>query len=483
MKRFYLSLLFLPVLNAAAQVAGASAQPLPDPSAASRQEGFLAQRRNEELGHEGLRAHDPELDPNRIINDSNNFLKNREPEMTASEYALYEKISSMLSVRPEFALTLLEGMMRDGEKHSPAFALMLGNAYFAVKRNDKAEANYRESIAGYPEFQRAWSNLGVLYYAQEKYAEAAKCFSKTVSLGDRSPSTFGLLGYCLEKVGNSVGAEAAYLQAVAGDMEQTDWTEGLLRIYQDGRQFARAEPLVKQLLQVKPRDGRYWSAYANILVGMDRRLEAVACLETARSLGIADDAMLLFLGDLLSEQNLVPEALEAFAAVGPGSAVLGQERLLRIARLQQGQRHYEEAERALGLAAVKADPAMLGRVRLARGELLSARGSWPEARALLEELVREQPLNGQAQASLAKVYQGLGDDARAAFALEAAAAVPATAYPALLELSNLELRNRHYAKCAEHARRAYKLERSAALAQFIAQVSSLAEDAPVPSSP
>lgn len=47
-----------------------------------------------------------QLDPKRIINESNNFLKEREPEMTAEEYALYEKVVAMLSTRPEFALKL-----------------------------------------------------------------------------------------------------------------------------------------------------------------------------------------------------------------------------------------------------------------------------------------------------------------------------------------------------------------------------------------
>jgi len=484
MKSFLASLLLLPVLSLPAQVPSAPVQSQPAAGPDSHQGGFLEQQRRDEeaRGLQSLRERHPEADPSRIINESNNFLKNREPEMTASEYALYEKISSMLKVRPEFALTLLEGMMRDGESHSPAFSLMLGNAYFAVKRNDKAEACYREALAGYAEFERAWSNLGVLYYSQEHYAEAARCFSKTVSLGDRSPSTFGLLGYCLERLGNSVGAEAAYLQAVAGDMDQTDWTEGLLRIYQEGRQYSRAEPLVRQLLQVKPRDSRYWAAQANILVGLDRKLEAVACLETARSLGLADEGMILYLGDLLAEQNLVPEALEAYAAVGSASSGLGRERLLRIFRLQLGRHRYADAERALDLAERTADPSSLGRVLGARGELLAAQSRWPEAREVLERLVRTEPLNGQAQLALAKVYQGLGDDARAAFSLEAAAASPGTAYAALLELANLELRNRHFARSVEYARRAYKLERSTALSQFISQVSALVEE-PVSQSP
>ena len=55
----------------------------------------------------------PKLDPKRIINDSNGFLKEREPEMTAEEYALYEKVGTMLQSQPEFALKLLEAMVNE----------------------------------------------------------------------------------------------------------------------------------------------------------------------------------------------------------------------------------------------------------------------------------------------------------------------------------------------------------------------------------
>ena len=41
----------------------------------------------------------PQLDPKRIINASNGFLKEKEPEMTGEEYALYEKISTMAGSR------------------------------------------------------------------------------------------------------------------------------------------------------------------------------------------------------------------------------------------------------------------------------------------------------------------------------------------------------------------------------------------------
>src|ERR1035438_10118382 len=118
-------------------------------------------------------AAEASVNPKRIINESSSFLKEREPEMTEEEYALYQKVVTMLSSNPEFALKLLEAMITDKEPPSPAFEFILGNAYYAAGMNDKSEANYRSAVKRYPTFLRAWVNLGVLYYSTERYNEGA----------------------------------------------------------------------------------------------------------------------------------------------------------------------------------------------------------------------------------------------------------------------------------------------------------------------
>ncbi len=122
-------------------------------------------------------AADPamKLDPKRIINASNSFLKEAEPEMTAEEYALYEKISSMLETQPDFALKLLEGMLSDATPPSPAFEFILGNVYFLAGQTDKAQVRFLSAVKRFPSFIRAWKNLGVLYYTTGRYADAIPC--------------------------------------------------------------------------------------------------------------------------------------------------------------------------------------------------------------------------------------------------------------------------------------------------------------------
>lgn len=416
-----------------------------------------------------------DLDPKRIINESYNFLRNREPEMTAAEYALYEKVSGMISVQPDFAITLLEAMMNEKEKPSPAFALMLGNAYYAAKNNAKAEFYYKQSVERSPEFLRAWGNLAVLYYGREDYTEAARCFAKSVSLGDRSPATFGLLGYCLERQGNEVGAEAAYLQALAGDITQTDWTEGLLRIYINGKQFARAESLIRQLIQFKPNEGRHWLTLANVLLGQGKRFEAMAALDTQVSLGIADTQSRLLLGDLYAERRLVPEAIATYTGLRAEESKLGVDRLLTFADLLTGAGDFERAAGVLTAAEKLSGPESAGKVRLARADLLVARGEIPAACRLLEEHIEKAPLDGKAMLALARALGRSGDTARAAILLEHATHIPNSTYPACLELANLELKLQHYERSLQFATMALALERTPPLEQFIAQVKALLE--------
>jgi predicted Zn-dependent protease len=242
-------------------------------------EQFLRQRLAEQ-GEQGIKRN-PQLDPKRIINESSGFLREREPEMTAEEYAIYERVLTMLGTRPEFALKLLEAMSDEKEPPSPAFEFILGNVYYSTGDNVKAEASYKHAVQRYPTFLRAWSNLGVLYYSTQRYPDAIRSFAQCVTLGDREPITFGLMAYSLEQEKKVVQAEMAYMQALSGDPANPDWLEGLLRIYIEGKQYGRAEWLIKDLIKQRPQENRFWLAYAHILLAQNRKLEAIALLEVA----------------------------------------------------------------------------------------------------------------------------------------------------------------------------------------------------------
>lgn len=417
----------------------------------------------------------PEVDTKKIVKMTTGFLKDREPEMTAEEYALYEKISVMLSSQPSFALKLLEAMMNDKQKPSPAFEFILGNAYYADGQNEKAKGCYERAVERFPTFLRAWNNLGVVYYSTEHFAEAIPCFSKSVTLGDRDPTTFGLLGYSLERNGNAVAAEMAYIQALAGDPNSLNWMEGLLRIYIDGRQFGRAESLVKTLLKAHPNEGRYWLTYANLMISENRKLEAITLLETATGLGIAGNDELHLLGDLYAEQQLNAEAVAVYQRLAAAHVEIGERKLLRMAQVMINGANYTEAEKVLRALGSTVSPE--GRVEYlqTRADLWAAQKKWPEARRELEDLLALAPMNGRALLALGRAWAGANDAARAALAFEAAFRVPDTAYRASLELANIELKNRQYQKSVDYLEKALSIEKTEQVQDYLAQVRTLLE--------
>lgn len=419
-------------------------------------------------------ADELELDITSVINESYNFLKNREPEMTQTEYALYEKVVPMVFEQPDFALTLLETMIADDEEESAAFRYILGNVYFTSERYAEAEREYRAAVEKAPEFLRAWNNLGFFYYSQERFVDAIPCLSKAIELGDSEARTLGVLGFCLREAGNLIAAEMLYMQAVAVEPNNSDWTEGLLAIALDTEQFPRAEAYVRQLLKQKPDAAEKWMLLASLLVKQDRRVEATAILETASSLGYADTEGLLLLGDLCAELHLNNEAIAAYTKAIPKAGEQGIERGVAFARLLIDSGELEKAETLLDSIKDPADTR--GRVLLlhARADLYTAREQWPEARAELEELVRLDPLNGIALLQLGKLLYEAGEPVRATFAYEAAAQVEGTAYHANLALGNLAIEANDYKTAVGRLQSALILSSTPEIREILAHVRDLA---------
>ncbi|HUG09422.1 MAG TPA: tetratricopeptide repeat protein [Opitutaceae bacterium] len=415
----------------------------------------------------------PGLDPKRIINESNSFLKEREPEMTAEEYALYEKVVTMITTNVAFALRMLEAMMDEKTPPSPAFEFILGNVHYAAGNVAESEKLYLSAVKRYPEFVRAWINLGVLYYTSSRYTEAIPCFSKAVVLGDRDPSTFGLLGFCLEKEGNVVSAEMAYMQALSGDPANSDWKEGLLRIYIDGKQFGRAESLVANLIKEKPTETRFWLTYSGVLLSQGRNIEAAVLLETSVGIGVAGPEEILLLGDLYADQDLVAEAVAMYEKVPVPDRDRGEEKLLRFAEVLIAAGKLADAEKTL--ASLAKAPTPRGNLALlqCRADLLVASKRWPEARAQAEALLQLAPLDGRALLTVGKTHAEEFDFPRALIAFEAAYRIPETAYRASIELAGLELKNRRYSKSVEYLEKALSIERTDTVEDYLARVKTL----------
>lgn len=417
------------------------------------------------------------LDARRLIEESSQLGKAPEPEMAESERAVYEKVAPILVRKPEFALKLLKAMSTTSDpnaKPSPAFDFMLGNAYYAASNYPEAEAKYRSAVERNPTFARAWNNLGVLYYVQAQQADAVPCFSKAVTLGYRDATTFGLLGHSLEKTGNTVSAEMAYMQALAAEPANVSWSEGLLRIYIAEKNSAKAEALVHALLASHPHDARYWATYAHLLLSSGRKLEATALLERMATTSLIRESDLILLGDLYAEQRMTAEALATFRRVAATQAELVERRLLQLAKNLSDQRLWTEALTVLeALSRTPLTPQSRTACLEARAELELARENSLDAKRALEALIAEAPANGNAWIGLGRVYLTEAEPAKAIAAFERAYEIPESSYRASVELTNIEFKNRHYERCLGYLDHALGIRRTAALENFRDQIRNL----------
>lgn len=413
------------------------------------------------------------LDPQRIINEANSFLKEREPEMAAEEYALHEKIESVLGEDPEFAVKILEAMQGGSEEPSPAFECILANAYYTMGEIDKAEAKYLAATTRFPTFLRAWNNLGVLYYSSERFERAIPCFAKTIELGERNSTILGLLGYCQERTGDAFAAELSYQQAVTGAPGNADWIEGLLRVSLETKQYGRAESLAKRLIQLEPADRRLWLLHASVLLAAEKRTEALVVLELAAGADIAGATELELLGDLYAAHGLQREFLDVHQKLLAVAPEIGERKLLRYAQSLTSADRLDDAGKVL--ETLENQGTITNRVGLlqAKADLFAAQKQWPQARAELQNLLQIDPLNGPALLRLGQAYAAENDLAHAEFAFASASQIPESQYRARLALADLALKNHRYEQAAGHLQSALKIERTDLIERLYTRVQSL----------
>lgn len=402
--------------------------------------------------------------------------------MTEEEYALYEKIVSMVQVQSDLALKLVETVIVSG-KQSPAFEFVLGNIYYTNNRADLAEQHYRKAIDLHPEFTRAWSNLGALLYAQGRYADAATCLVKTIQGGDRDAHTLGLLAYCLKKTDRKTAAKMDYIQALGLDPSNTDYLEGLVEIYYEDHEFAQAESLLAQLIKLKPGTRYNWFLYANVLKLQERPLEAIAVLEAARALDLLDTDGLLVLGDLYEKGHFYREATETFRQLPSGSGKLSSVRLIAFAEALTATGKLQPAEDALRAIGAEITPEEQVMLHLAKADLFSARKESERAKLELDAVLVLEPLNGRALLAEGSYYKTRGDLARAEITLESAAQQPKYIYRACLELADVALKTRRYQRALEFLERALAVEKTLPLQQYMAKIKRvIAENENIPNS-
>lgn len=405
------------------------------------------------------------------------FLAGAEPKVSAEEVDALRDLINIINVRPTAAITQLEQQIT--AETSAAFDFILANLYFQEGDLRKAEKHYKIAIEKYPDFRRAYKNLGLLQAQDDNFEDAVVTISTALEKGMVDGRAYGLLGYGYLTQELYYPAEAAYRQAILIQPEVDDWKIGLARCLLQTGQYADAIALFDTLLKKKPDNADYWLMQSNAYLGNDNSLAAAQNLEIVRRMGKAELGTLTLLGDIYMNNELPDLALDAYIAASDKATKKDFKAILRAASLFNRSGNSEQAT------------VMISRIRESFGEqinddqelellILEAKtarttGDDTKAITLLNEIVKRDSLNGEALIELGKYYAEQGDMARARTRFQEAEKIETFERAALIAHAQALVREGGYVKAVPMLRRALQIESEPHIQEYARRVERAAK--------
>lgn len=406
-------------------------------------------------------------------------LSEKEPPLNDLEIVMLKKIAPLIRINKEQAQNVLQSMTSSEEEYSASFNYLLGNIYFENEEFLLAEEQYKLSIERYPDFQRAWTNLGVLKLRSGDTASALFAFLKAVELGDSKSETFGMLGYCHYAEGNYISAEVAYNRAVLAEPNNLDWLEGKAQTYLKAERYIEAIRMQDELIARRPRESQYWLAQTNAYIGLGDFDQAARNLEIVRSLNEADFNSLHLLGSLYARLEMFGPARDAYSDAvrfaRPGDTAF----LLNASKLFIRADEYDAAQELINLfdpESVELSKSDQVDFHSISADLARHDGDLEEAIEHLTSAEKLDPTNGKILIKLAKISTDQEDRDRAYLLLDRAELDPETEYEAIITRVKMLLDEQRFRESQTFVKRALELRSNAATQILFEQVESAARE-------
>jgi len=402
-----------------------------------------------------------------------------EPKTAPEETEALERAMALMG-KPggrEMARKLLESFA--GPRRSAVLDFTIGNLHLQAGGTERAIQWYRRAIAKFPAFLRAHKNLGLALLKREAYADAIEPLTRVVALGGGDGMTYGLLGHANAQVEQFAAAESAYRLAILLQPAVADWQLGLARCLFRLRKYDEAAALCEELIRRDATRPEYWALLANAHLGQKQPARAAEVYELLDLDGRAAPEHLNTLGDIYVNERLPDLAADAYLRAYARGADGAPARLLRAAEVLAARGGADDAARlaerlrADGIERLDAD----GGLRLLKLEarLAAARGESNERQIeLLEEIVRSDPLDGEALILLGQRHAAAGDVERAILQFERAAGIEAFAAEACLRHAQQLVRQRRYAEALPLLKRSIELKPRDDVVRYMEQVERLA---------
>ncbi len=404
------------------------------------------------------------------------FLSAREPKLNMAEYAILEKFVPFLEDDPKFALEMIEGLTKNNKHLSASFDYMLGNMYVQSGRIEDAEAAFQKGIAKYPDYLRAWRALGMLYLHTDSLDNALNALTRSIQLGDTDPFTFGQIGFCFYQKKEYLSSLSAYTQAILYEPSNIRWIRGKIASLRGLNDFQQASVLLQEVVRKSPDGAEYWMELANSWMQLGQPVKAIACLEFLREAELQSKESLDLLGTLYVNESLYSQAQNIYESmISKGYAPRGSS-LLRCARMLHGSGRAEEANSLVEtyLARVdELDERERTSVQIYQVRVAVDAGEFQEAKRLVDDVLRESPMNGEALMLLGRLEYRLGDSVKALLTLEKATRISTVASEALVLQAQIMVESKSYTEALESLERALVLREDEWIQDYYDRVSLL----------
>lgn len=396
-----------------------------------------------------------------------------EPRLSPEDVAVLEKVRPIMAEDLARAEIVLQRAMKGDSSATLDFTL--GGIRFQQDHFDEALADYERAVAKFPSFRRAWRNIGLIRARKADYDAAIRAFTRMIELGGADAYSYGLLGYAHSSKQDYQPAEAAYRNALLLQPDNAEWRLGLTRcVFRQGK-FEDASSLLDVLITKYPDKGEFWLLQAHTFLGSKQPLKAAATLEFLDRLGKSTLDSLNTLGDVYVNEGLVDLALRAYekaVASEPGQSAA---RSLRATEILAARGAVPQA-RALAAAihrVLEAGMSDVDRHKLLKLEarLSIAEGDDdPETAGTLEEIVRLDPLDGEALLLLGQHHSRHGAPDRAILCYERATSIEAVEVVARIRHAQVLVGLGRHAEALPLLRRAQELKPREDVARYLEQV-------------
>jgi tetratricopeptide (TPR) repeat protein len=401
-----------------------------------------------------------------------------EPRVSKEEVAILEKVRPLVADNRELAETALRKAMKPG--CSAILDFTLGGILFQQEKLDDALACYRTAVEKFPSFRRAYRNIGLIATRKSDFDGAIAAFNRMIELGGADAYSYGLLAFAHSSKQDFQPAEAAYRNALLLQPANTEWRLGLTRtVFKQGK-YQDAAALLDSLIEQYPDKADFWSLQAYTFIGMKEPMKAATNLEALDVLGKSTLDTLYTLGDIYLTENLPALAFGAYERAVKKSAEQPAARPMRCAEQLAARGGAAQARQLAALVkttwgATMADAEKTKLLKL-EARLSMADGGGDDATvAILEDILKIDPLDGEALMLLGQHYSRHGKPEKAMLAYERAAGIDQFAAAARVKQAQILVSQSRPADAIPLLRQAQEIKPREDVARYLEQVERLAK--------